>query len=33
MHPKAALRMLKMKMGIPVEDNISQSKIKTLLKG
>lgn len=33
MHPKAALRMLKMKMGIPLEDNISQSKIKTLLKG
>ncbi len=33
MHPKIALKMLKSKMGIPLEDNISEKKIKILLNG
>lgn len=33
MNPKMALRMLKSRMGIPLEDNVSENKIKTLLKG
>jgi len=33
MNPKLALRMLKSRMGIPLEDNVSENKIKTLLKG
>jgi len=33
MNPKTALRMLKMRMGVPLEDNVSENKIKTLLKG
>lgn len=32
MHPKAALRMLKAKMGVPIEE-ASPTKIKSLLKG
>jgi hypothetical protein len=33
MNPKSALRMLKSKMGISIEDNVTSNKSKTLLKG
>ncbi len=33
MHPKIALKMLKSKMGIPLQDNVSEIQIKTLLHG
>jgi hypothetical protein len=32
MHPRAALRMLKMRMGVPIEE-ATPTKIKSLLKG
>lgn len=32
MHPKSALRMLKSRMGVPIEE-VTPTKIKTLLKG